>query len=353
MKNILCLFFSLFSLFSLLSLLFSPSAFSRPLSVRFGTVAPANTPWADVLERLKKSVAKKSGNSIKIKTYLGGQLGGELEILSGIRRGRIQGGGITSAALGTVIPEISVLELPFLFESYEEADYILDNLLYDPFKSLFEKKGLILVSWAENGWRNIGHKTKTIKVVADLKGIKIRSQENEAHMAFWKRFGVHPVPLAIPETLSALQTGLVEGFDNTALFTLAAEWHTGIKYFTITEHIYQPAAVVFSRKFWKTLTPQQKTIMMDRGNGIAPEARAGVRALGKELIDVLKSSGIEIYNMPRPERAKFKEASKSLHGQILKSLGKNSQRIYDLILKGKAEFSKRNNTSPAPASSSS
>ena len=324
-----------------ISLIFTLPVFSKPLIVRLGTVAPANTPWADMLEDLKKSVGKNSGNTIKVKNYLGGQLGGELEILSGIRRGRIQGGGLTSASLGTVISEISVLELPFLFESYEEADYILDNILFEHFKVLFEKKGLILISWAENGWRNIGHKTKNIKTVDDFKGIKVRSQESQVHLIFWKNFGANPVPLAVPETLSALQTGLVEGFDNTALFTLAAEWHTGIKYFTITEHIYQPAAIVFSKKFWKKLTSKQKVIMTDRGNGIAPEARGKVRVLGKELIEVLKSSDIKVSNMPQSERDKLKQSSKALHNKALKILGGDSQRIYDLILKGKIDFSKR------------
>ena len=324
----------------IISFIFTLPALSKPLTVRLGTVAPANTPWADMLEDFKRSASKNSDNTIKVKNYLGGQLGGELEILSGIRRGRIQGGGLTSASLGTVIPEISVLELPFLFESYAEADYILDNILFEHFKILFEKKGLILVTWAENGWRNIGHKTKNIKTVDDFKGIKVRSQESQVHIIFWKGLGANPVPLATPETLSALQTGLVEGFDNTALFTLAAEWHTGIKYFTITEHIYQPAAIVFSNKFWKKLTPKQKVIMRDQGNGLAPEARKKVRALEEKLIEVLKSSGIKVSNIPQSERDKLKQASKSLHKKALKTLGGDSQRIYDLILEGKVAFNK-------------
>ena len=93
-------------------LLISNPLLAKKLSVKFGTVAPSGTPWADTLDEIKKKVDKESKGEIKIKNYLGGQLGGELEILNGIRRGRIQGGGITSAALGSVIPELNVLEIP-------------------------------------------------------------------------------------------------------------------------------------------------------------------------------------------------------------------------------------------------
>ena len=318
--------------------LVSTSAFSKEIKVKFGTVAPSGTPWADTLDEIKNRVNKQSKGELKIKTYLGGQLGGELEILNGIRRGRIEGGGITSAALGSVIPELNVLEIPFIFDSYEQADFILDNYLLEPFRELFKKKGLIFVSWAENGWRNIGLKDKLVKKTSDLKGVKVRSQESTAHLAFWKKIEANPVPIAVPEVLSALNTGVVDGFDNTALFTLAAEWHTGIKYYTITEHIYQPAAVVYSARFWKKVNEAQKEILMGPGNKMAPPSRESVRALGGELLDVLKSLGISVYKLSKSERDAFKASVNGIEQEVVKSLGGKSQKIYDLIQKGKEAF---------------
>jgi TRAP-type C4-dicarboxylate transport system substrate-binding protein len=326
------------SLIGLLIFSLSANLEAKGVSVKFGTVAPAGTPWAQTLEEIKAKVEKDSQGNISIKNFLGGQLGGELEILDGIRRGRIQGGGLTSAALGSVINEINVLEIPFIFDSYEEADFILDNYLVEPFRKLFEQKGLVFVSWAENGWRNIGLKTKSVKRPDDLSSVKVRSQESQTHLAFWKRVNANPVPIAVPEVLSALQTGLVEGFDNTALFTLAAEWHTGIKFYTVTEHIYQPAAVVYSKKFWDGLKDGDKKILMGEGNGLAAPSRASVRALGNELNEVLKSSGIVVYTLSESEKSRFKDVVKGLDTELVKTLGGKSQEIYDLILKGRAEF---------------
>lgn len=315
-------------------------AHAKKLKVKFGTVAPAGTPWAQTLEDIKNRVDKASKGKIKIKTYLGGQLGGELEILQKIRRGNVQGGGLTSAALASVVPELDVLELPYLFESYEEADYILDNYLFEPFKDLMAKKDIVLVSWAENGWRNIGHKDKAIKTPGDLKGEKMRSQKSKVHLAFWNKMQAAPQGISVPQTLPALQTGVVKGFDNTPLFTLAAEWHTAIKHFTLTGHIYQPAAVVYSARFWnkKVKSDADKKILMDRGRSLAPESRAAVRALGDELVSVLKDSGIKVYELSESKKNEFKKLLVPLHAQLVKEIGGDAQKIFDIIQKGKKEF---------------
>ena len=89
------------------------------LKVKFATVAPDGTPWAELLDAIKKEAKKKSKGEINIKTYMSGQLGGEQEILQKLRRGNIQGAGLSTASLSSVIPEIDVIELPYLFESFQ------------------------------------------------------------------------------------------------------------------------------------------------------------------------------------------------------------------------------------------
>ena len=310
-------------------------------TLKFGTVAPDNTPWSEELKAIQKRVASESGGEIEIKTYLGGQLGGEIEILQGIRRGRIQGGGITSGALASAIPELDLLEIPFIFESNEEADFVLDNYLFEPFKKLFEQKGLVLVTWAENGWRDIATKTKPVLKPADLAGLKIRSQESKAHLGFWKKIGANAVPIAITEVLPSLQTGLVEGFDNTPLFTLAAELHTGIKYYSVTRHIYQPAAIVYSKVTWDKLTEKDRKILMGPGNTQAPAARKAVRALGEQLLGILKDSGVKVQELSAKERLAFKAAIQGLEQELVPQLGGESAKIYSLIQEGKKAFAQR------------
>jgi len=307
-------------------------------TLKFGTVAPDNTPWSEELKAIQKRVAAESSGSIEIKTYLGGQLGGEIEILQGIRRGRIQGGGLTSGALASAIPELDLLEIPFIFESNEEADFVLDNYLFEPFKKLFEQKGLILVTWAENGWRDIATKSKPILKPSDLAGVKIRSQESKAHLGFWKKIGANAVPIAITEVLPSLQTGLVDGFDNTPLFTLAAELHTGIKFYSVTRHIYQPAAIVYSKVTWDKLSESERKILMGPGNTQAPPARKAVRALSEQLLGILRDSGVKVQELTSKERLAFKTTIQGLEQELVPQLGGDSAKIYALIQEGKKAF---------------
>jgi TRAP-type C4-dicarboxylate transport system substrate-binding protein len=323
-------------LIALFSLFLSLGVFAK--DIKFGTIAPGGTPWADSLEVIKARVAKESNNKTRIKVYLGGQLGGELEIMQKIRRGNIEGGGLTCAAMASIIPELDLLEVPFLFESSEEADFVLDNYLLEPFKKLFEAKGFVLVTWAENGWRSIGHKTKLIKTPADLKAVKIRSQESKVHLAFWKKLQASPVAIAIPEVLPALQTGVVEAFDNTPLFTLAAEWQTAIKFYSVTNHIYQPGAIIYSKKFWDKISADDRKVLMGPGNAQAAEFRASVRRLGSSLIDVLKESGVNTYTLTASEKAAFQKASAGLAEQAIKDIGGEASKIYALIQEGKKAF---------------
>jgi TRAP-type transport system periplasmic protein len=328
-------------IFTLALLLFLSNAEARKTRVKMATVAPDGTPWANILQNVEKEVEAKSKNKIDVKLYLGGQLGGEIEILQGIRRGRIEGGGLTVASLASVFPEINILETPFLFESNEEADFILDNYLYEPFKKIFDKKGLVLVCWAENGWRNIGHKSKKIQTPMDLKGLKMRSQENKIHIAFWKSMGANPVPIATPEVLSSLKTGLIEGFDNTTLFTMASEWSSSIKNFTISKHIFQPAAFVYSKKFFRKLNTEQKNTLLMGSNSNAPLYRKKIRSLDNELLTIMKEQGINIHQLSSKEKDLFKVKTKNIPNKFLEDFGKSSQEIYKLILKGKEEFKKR------------
>jgi TRAP-type C4-dicarboxylate transport system substrate-binding protein len=166
----------------------------------------------------------------------------------------------------------------------------------------------------------------------------MRSQESKVHLAFWKAIKASPQAISTAETLPALQTGVVQGFDNTPLFTLAAEWHTAIKHFSMTGHIYQPAAIIYSNRFWKKVSAEDKVILADRGRDLAPESRVAVRALGEQLVGVLESSGIKVHQLTNDQKESFKKVLVPLHSEMVKSIGSDAQLIYDIIIKAKKEF---------------
>src|SRR5262245_39259027 len=192
--------------------------------MKVATVAPKDTPWDVLLKEYKKNVEAKSGGRIKVKVYLGGTLGDENETVLKCKRGQIQAVGASTGAIASQVPELNVVEIPYLFRTFKEADDVIDNVLSPALEPIFREYGLVLGFWSENGFRHFGTKDKFVKSPADLKGKKMRSQESQVHLQMYKDLGGSPVPVPTTEALTALQNGTVDGFDQALLYMLAASW---------------------------------------------------------------------------------------------------------------------------------
>lgn len=285
----------------------------------FGSAAPEGTPWADQLIGIKKRVEAETDGKLKIKMFLGSVLGGEVEMIRDVRRNsRLQAGGFSTGAIAAAakIPLLELPELPYLFASNAQADCVLDTVLYGPAYQALSEKDFILHAWAENGWRNFGTKGKPMKSPADLAGMKMRAQESDVHVNMYRALGANPVTLPITEVLPGLNTGTVNGFDNSPLFTQAGGWYEPIDYYTMSKHIYQPAAVVWSKRFWDTLPPDMQKIILGDPREEAIKGRKGVRELEAELLANFPAMGVKVVELSDAERAAFKAATAKVHDQF-------------------------------------
>jgi len=301
-----------------------------PIVLKLATVAPGGTPWADQINKLKKEIKEKSGGALKLKPYLGGGLGPEVETAEAVKRGTIDIFAGSTGALASAVPELECLELPYLFPDLAKADKILDEVIFEDVKRILLARGYVLGFWGENGHRSIGS-TFPISSLADLKGKKMRSQENKTHLDTWKALGASPVPIAITETLSSLQTGVVDGFDNTPLFTFAASLYQAISHFTLSEHIYQPGIIVVSKKTWDKLTPEMQAILFADPAKLAKQSRRGVRAMNPQLIENFKNAGIKVHDLSAADKAVFASAAAVAHASFLKRANKESAALLKKI----------------------
>lgn len=310
----------------------------EPIVLKLATVAPEGTPWAEQLQTYKKRVETESKGRIKVKAFLGGTLGDENATVAECRRGSIAMWGGSTAALGSVVPELQMLELPYLFQSPEEADHILDNVLLEDFKKLLSDRGYVLAFWAENGYRSMGTKWGHVKTPADLKGRKMRSQESGVHLNTYRSFGASPVPIPVTEVLTGLQTGVVDGFDNTPLFSFAASWYQGVKFYTVTDHIYQPAAILLSKKVFDTLPADLQKVIIGDAKAQAVEGRVGVRALTPYLLQNFTAAKVPVYKLTTEEKAAFAKLALPTHAAYFEGEGKNAKPLYDKAMKALTEL---------------
>ncbi len=249
-------------------------------TINFGTVAPEGTPWATQLKDIKTRIESESGGRIAVRIFLGGTLGGEVEMTQDIvEGGRLQGGGFSTAAVaeGANVPELQLPELPYLFRSDAEADHILDNVLYEPIKKKLRRRGLHLNMWAINGWRSFYTKNGSVTSLEVLRGQKMRVQEAKVHKKMYEAFGVQAEPIAVPDVLDALNRGAVDGFDNTTLFGQASGWFEPTKYYTLSKHIFQPAAILYSKDFMDAIPEDLFKIVEGDWRAEQKKGRDGVR----------------------------------------------------------------------------
>ena len=299
-------------------------------TINFGTAAPEGTPWAAQLQDIKTRVERDTAGKVKVRLFLSSVMGGEVEMTNDIvAGGRLQAGGFSTAAVatGANVPALQLPELPFLFRTNEEVDHVLDTVLYEPMKKKLKRRGLYLAYWAENGWRSFYTKTQDATTLEGLRAHKMRVQESEVHKAMYKALGVQAVPLGTTEVLDGLNRGTVDGFDNTTLFGQASGWFEPTKFYTLSKHIYQPAAIVYSRDFWTALEEAglDDEVLGDR-QAETKKGRDGVRALEDELLALFGDMGIAVVTPTEAQLAPFVDATKSVHAEFKDQIGAD---LYD------------------------
>lgn len=320
----------------LLTCLFSLSALAdeKQFVIKVASVAPEGTPWSEWLDGVKARVEKESAGRIKLKLFLGSKLGGEKETAEETRNGNVGlwGGGVGS--LGNYVPELVGLELPYLYASEAEADYVLDKIRPQVSK-LLEAKGFVMVMWAENGWHGYGIKGKCVTTPDDMKGLKMRSQESYVHMETYKAFGAAPVEMSVPEVLGALQTNTVDGYSNSPLLSQATSWYKGISHYTFTKHIYQPAILVLSKKVYDGLPADLQKIV-----NVRTEERSGidgVRALTEPLLDNFTAAKKTVCKLT-PEQTKVWQDKARPVWDVYAKKSPGNKALLDAILAAKKEF---------------
>lgn len=311
-----------------------------PMIIKLATVAPEGTPWAEQLKTLRSRVEKESGGRLKLKAFLGGGLGDENVTASETKRGAIQIWGGSTAALATLVPELAFFELPYLFRNEQEADHVIDNVIHDDLEKLLASRGFVVLFWAENGYRSFGTTFGPVKTLEAIKGKKMRSQESEVHIEMYRALGASPVPIAVTEVLSSLQTKVVDGFDQTPLFTFAASWQQGIKHYTLTEAIYQPGVIVANKAWFDKLPPEDQKILRADAKGEAVRGRAGVRELAPLLVENFKNAGITVHTLSAEEKAALAKATEKVHEKWVAGKGKSAAPLLKKVKAALAEYRK-------------
>ena len=300
-----------------------------------GTVAPSGSPWAAQLKRFKKEVQERTGGRLKVKLRLG--RGNERSLARRTQMGSMQSFAGSVGGMSSIVREVNVVEAPYLFESFTATDKALD----DPevrkiVEKVLSQRGLIFGAWSENGYRSYFSKQK-IRKPDDMRGIRFRSQESTVHVETYEAFGATPVPIDNGNTLMSVQTGVVDGFDNTPLFAMAGSWYQGLKegerHIFLSRHCYQPALITYSKKWFDTLPKEVQEVITNLDHDFTVWGREQVRKVEPVLLKNLARYGYDIHDPSPEELAPFKKKQMGVPDRVAKEMGPNGVALLEAIRK--------------------
>lgn len=259
----------------------------------------------------KEYVEIASNGAIHVKIFPNNQLGNEREQMEGVQMGTIQMCSITTGTMSTLDSGMLVLDIPYLFSSKKGAYNFLDGHMGTKIREEFSKKtGTVMLAYGENGFRHFSNRVRTMKSPNDVKGLKIRTQENPAHIAMVKAMGGIPATIPFGELYTALSQGVVDGQENPASLMESSRLHEVQKYLTLDGHLYSPFVLIANGGFFKKLTAEQQQIVRDGATKWSERQRSFNTMDEKRSLLAMRDSGVEITELTTPELAAFRKVAR-------------------------------------------
>jgi tripartite ATP-independent transporter DctP family solute receptor len=271
-----------------------------------GTVANKDQWVAKSLVIFKEYV--EANTSIKVDIFDSGQLGGDKEVVEGIKYGTATMCVPTAAVMGNFVKQYNILSLPFLFKTQEMGDKILQGQFGKKLKASVENAGYKCLGIGDQGYRHTTNNVRPITKLEDYKGLKIRTMENPAHLDTYRALGANPTPMAVTELFSALQQGIVDGQENPLSVIVARKFNEVQKYLTLDAHFADYLVYVISKNFYDGLNAKEKKVLQEGVNKAVEYSQKAVKEDDAKALQTLRQSSMKVSEMAPGERVRIVQA---------------------------------------------
>ena len=261
------------------------------VTLKIATVAPDGTTWMQELRKGGDEIAKRTEGRVKLRFFPGGVMGNDKSVLRKIRIGQLQGGVIVSGGLTDIYPDIVLYNIPFLFRSYEEADFVRERM--DP---------LLIKGLAEHGFTSFGlseggfaylMSNRPIHSIDELKGRKVWVLEDDPlSRVVFEAIDVSPIPLPLTDVLTGLQTGLIDTVAGSAVGAIALQWHTQVKYLVDEPLVYIYATLVIDNKSFEHIGAADQAVVQQVMSAVFTDLNQLTRKDDAKARQALKAQGI-------------------------------------------------------------
>jgi tripartite ATP-independent transporter DctP family solute receptor len=293
----------------------------KPKVMKFGLVTPKEHTLSVGALKFKEIVEKESNGSLEVQVFTDGQLGGDRDMLEGLQLGTLQATNASTGPIASFVKSFNVFDLPFLFKDNETAYRVLDGPNGQELLGMLPKVEIVGLGYWENGFRNLTNSKHEVKGVKDVKGLKIRTIETPLHMDTWNQIGASATPMAVTELFTALQQGVVDGQENPYSNIKVNKFYEAQKYLTNTRHIYSASVMLISKKYWDTLTDEEKAILQKASDEVRDYQRELSQKENESALQFLKDSGMIVTDLTPEAHVEFVEALHPIYDKYKSEIG--------------------------------
>jgi tripartite ATP-independent transporter DctP family solute receptor len=294
----------------------SPASAQQKQVWKASDVHPLGYPTVEAVERMGKKLEAQTNGRISIQMYPSMQLGGEKEMIEQVQVGALQIARISVGAMGPVVDDLNVFNMPFIFRNEAHMRMVIDGPIGQELLDRVSNSPasrLIVLGWMDGGTRNV-YSNKAITKPADLKGMKVRMMGNPIFVETMNAMGGNGVAMGYNELYSALQTGVVDGAENNPPSMLSANHYQVVKVYSLTGHLIIPEIFVFSKKAWETLSKEDQALVKKLGREAQFEQRKLWDVMVGESETKLKAAGVKFVEADKPAFYKATQSIRDKYG---------------------------------------
>ena len=300
---------------------------------KIGSAAQPGTVLVKFVDETASKLSANTKGEIKLERLF---VGSEQEIVQQVVRGRLELGSMSYTGASVLIPEAGLLNMPYLWTSAAERDFVTDRHALPVLKKIYEAKGLVILNLGEVGWNDVVCK-KACLTPDSVKGMKVRISPSPASKMFWTALNANGVQMPLSELFPALQSGLVEGADLPFPYYVTTPAAQSAPHYVLTQHLHHGSTTVINKGVWDSLNAAQKKQLMDSAVNVA-EMRKAVDDELKPKMEEFKKKGGFVHELTPAQRAEWRKLVEPLQAQMVKDTGGAAPELWAAIQAGKKAY---------------
>ena len=287
---------------AVLGLLAAPAvigtARAQAVRLRFAHPHPENDSWHRAALMFGEKVRERTGGAVTVQVFPNGALGSDPTIISAARGGTLDIALTGNPFFTGLAPKLNVLDLPFQFRDRRHVTAVLDGRIGQQLRGELDGANLTVLGFWDIGFRNVTNSRRAVAAPADLRGLKIRTTPNPAHIKAFQLLGAVPTPMPFTELFTALETRAVDGQENPTTLILNARFYEVQRHLSLTRHAYTAGILAMSKQRFEALPQAQRDAVMAVAAEVTPQQRQMNEDAEGSSVAELKRRGMQVVEQP-------------------------------------------------------